>query len=1182
VVRVVCPKCFSEYSVDPSHLGRTGHCTKCDTRFVLSPSPEAVTRTFRRSERRSAETSRGEDVEGAETWKIGDIILDIYEVKPLRPDKPFAEGGMGVVYRVHHHGWNIDLAVKSPKVSEFRSEEGKQSFERECEAWINLGLHPNIVTCYYVRRIGGIPRVFAEFVEGGTLWEWIRDRRLYEGGRQRSLQRILDIAIQFAWGLHHAHEQGLIHQDVKPENVLMQGEVPKVTDFGLARARWAATSAPSDSTKASLAVSWGGMTPAYCSPEQLQAAIQAESAVPVDDRVKLSRRTDIWSWALTVLAMFLGRTPCRFGGHTGAEVFETYRKQGPPERFLPKMPAGLIELLNRCFRKNPEERPRDMLEISDWLRQIYRETVGNRYPRQQPVAAELKADTLNNRAASLLDLGKLEEALRLFNLAWEEHLWQPQVTFNRGLLEWRYGRITDTEFVQQMEELCRTRPQSWEAFYALGLAQLERHEAQAALSAFEEAERLGGGGEVRAAIEQVRLLAPEAPRCLRSFAGQPPFVTGVFLGERQDRVLSGLDGRSLRLWEAATGRTLTTIEMPTLDGASNTSPDGRWQLRRRNGQTLIVQQSAMPDTAEVFRQVPWGAAGNILLPEGRHRLVVTDEGLIELRESQTGDLVRVFRGHTGPVRSLSVSRDVRWLLSGSSDKTLRLWEINTGRCLRTLRGHTDPITGVYLSPDARWALSCSTGRTLRLWYLGALTDPERRFVSPILLCYVTTSEEASRAQAQYADLVLNARMALANDRFAEALEFVRAARTLPGYRMTREAIELWNRVGSRCVRKYCRDGWCLQVLEGHAGEVRSVDVRSDYRWIASGGADATVRLWSTDSTEGSRRILVGHTDCVTVVRWSPSGRYVASAGWDKTIRIWDAESGEALRTLITGSPVSDLCWAPDGKLIYSAGWDRQVRSWEIETVQPVAVFRGAERHVHASTLTPDGSRLISAGEDPHLLVWDTQFPDRLQSLAGHNDWIMDVASSPDGRWAVSAGKDWTLRLWDLASGKCVRVFEGHEGQINSCCFTPDGRFLVSGGKDRTVRLWEVASAQCQRVFQGHAGAIWAVCVSSDGCRILSASEDETIRIWEVDWEYEFPGWADWHAQAQPYLEQFLRLRAKGISAGRIRPGQPLWSREDFLQLMQELQWRGFGWLRPEGVDSRLRELSRQVAPPRNA
>ena len=67
----------------------------------------------------------------------------------------------------------------------------------------------------------------------------------------------------------------------------MQGEVPKVTDFGLARARWAATSAPSDSTKASLAVSWGGMTPAYCSPEQLQAAIQAESAVPVDDRVKL-------------------------------------------------------------------------------------------------------------------------------------------------------------------------------------------------------------------------------------------------------------------------------------------------------------------------------------------------------------------------------------------------------------------------------------------------------------------------------------------------------------------------------------------------------------------------------------------------------------------------------------------------------------------------------------------------------------------------------------------------------------------------------------------------------------------------------------------------------------------------------------------------------------------------------
>src|SRR5579884_4172355 len=143
-------------------------------------------------------------------WEVGDVILGLYEVRE------FHEGGMGLVYRMRHRGWDLDLAVKCPRADFFRAERDKENFEREAETWVQLGLHPHTVTCYYVRRIEGIPLIFAEYVAGGSLADAIRDRRLYGGTPEWNLARILDVAIQFAWGLHHAHAQGFVHQDAKP------------------------------------------------------------------------------------------------------------------------------------------------------------------------------------------------------------------------------------------------------------------------------------------------------------------------------------------------------------------------------------------------------------------------------------------------------------------------------------------------------------------------------------------------------------------------------------------------------------------------------------------------------------------------------------------------------------------------------------------------------------------------------------------------------------------------------------------------------------------------------------------------------------------------------------------------------------------------------------------------------
>ena len=1185
-VTITCPKCLVQYTIREKHLGRSGYCKKCNTRFLLSRLSETM--TIAEAARKSGFSSASREVaeeDVPEVWNVGDVILGVYEVKRLYEErqrkKHYAEGGMGLVYRVHHRGWDLDLAVKSPKRETFEAERGKQNFERECKTWIDLGLHPNIVSCYYVRRLGGLPRVFAEFAEEGSLEDWIQNRKLYQGGPEKSLQRVLDVAIRFAWGLHYAHEQGVIHQDVKPDNVMMIGGAPKVTDFGLAKARIAAGKAARETAPKSMMVSWGGMTPAFCSPEQIDAALEIESGAPEEERTKLTRRTDIWSWALSVLAMFCGRAPCRGGGHTADVVFRAYRKKPPENEILPVMPSSLADLLARCFQRDPEDRPPRIDQIAAELIEIYRQVVGSDYGHQEPVTTELKADALNNRAASLLDLGKQEEAGKLLEEAWECRPWQPQVAHNRGLLLWRAGQITDTDLIHHLEELEKTRPDDWAAAYSMGLVQLERGEVGRAMEALEQAVALGGGCEIQDTLEVARPLRSIGLRSVRSFTDRPDSETDVYGSSDNRWVLLPVSDNTLRLCNTATGRLGLSFDTPSEDCPSiSTNSRGRWELSVEHEETLRLCNAEGGRRGRRFNAVYWGTQAPCETLDGRWRLSIdNEEFLLLLHKVATGEVVRTLRGHIGLVTAVFLSDDARWALSGGSDKTLRLWEVATGRCVRTIRGHAAAVTSVFLSADRRWALSRSADKTLRLWNLELLSSPEHRFVSPTLLCHVTSSEEAGRMQARFAELCASARAALETDRCGEAIELVRSARALPGYEVDRESLDLWSAAGSRSRRKGLLDAWCTQTFEGHTKDVRSVALSDDGRRALSGSWDKTLRLWDTDTGE-CLQILEGHTDSVRSVWMTPDGRRALSGSWDGTVRLWDLDTGHCVRSFLGhANNVSSVCLSADRERALSGSWDKTMRLWDVETGRCLQSFEGHAAYVNTVCLSADGRRALSGSEDRTLRLWDVATAECLWTLEGHTDWINAVCLSADGRQAISASKDWTLRLWDVATGRCEQILEGHTGLVTAVFLSADGRWALSGSKDKTVRLWELATGDCRRVLEGHTDMVNSVALTPDGHRALSGSDDWGLRLWELDWDYEFPGWTDWDEAARPYLETFLFLRCPFAEDGVHRTGKPEFNGDDLEQLFGELQRRGLGWLRPEGVQKELQKMVAQWQGP---
>ncbi len=314
--------------------------------------------------------------ETSEEWPCGMVLLDQYEVLGR-----LGSGGMGTVYLLSSLAGGERYAVKRVRPELIHEQQIRRIFMRELLTWSALPEHPHLTSFRFFRTLGGEVLIFAEYVDGGSLLSRIRR------GRIRTHAELLDLAIQTAWGLHMAHEVGLVHRDVKPGNILLTRDgIAKVTDFGLSRvrsgrvrepaARPAAapigTPGPLDPTVLdATSVSSGGLTLKYCSPEQACGQ-------------PLSRTTDVWSWGLTVLAMFTGDEFWRVG--LEAPEAPERGRSGEGEAGSLALPPEVGEGLRVCFRRDPAWRWRTLRDAARALQKCYEKLTGEPYPRRLPPA----------------------------------------------------------------------------------------------------------------------------------------------------------------------------------------------------------------------------------------------------------------------------------------------------------------------------------------------------------------------------------------------------------------------------------------------------------------------------------------------------------------------------------------------------------------------------------------------------------------------------------------------------------------------------------------------------------------------------------------------------------------------------------------------------------------------------
>jgi len=247
-------------------------------------------------------------------------------------------GAMAIVYKARQLSLDRLVAIKVLPKRFTQNPEYVERFYREGQAAAKLN-HNNIVQAFDVGEAGGYHYFVMEYVEGKTLYDDLAEGKIF------SEEETIDVAIQVAHALAHAHKRGLIHRDVKPKNIMIdQSGVVKLADMGLARETADIETAQTEEGKA-----YG--TPYYIAPEQIRG------------RIDLDGRVDIYGLGATLYHMTTGRVP--FVADDPTEVMRKHLKEQliPPDHINTSLSGGISEVIEVMLAKRRQDRYNDAEEL---------------------------------------------------------------------------------------------------------------------------------------------------------------------------------------------------------------------------------------------------------------------------------------------------------------------------------------------------------------------------------------------------------------------------------------------------------------------------------------------------------------------------------------------------------------------------------------------------------------------------------------------------------------------------------------------------------------------------------------------------------------------------------------------------------------------------------------------------
>lgn len=1019
---VRCPNCATKIEVDPEVAIADVKCDSCGSNFNFV------------GDNKPTQTTLGRGF-------IGHFQL-------LRK---IGSGGFGTVWLAYDSELDRQVAIKIP-IHGILARDEVDKFLREARAAAQLR-HPNIVGVHEIGKEGDVIYIVSDLIKGQTLSQWLEKFK-------PSFRESAKLCIKICDALDHAHQQGVIHRDVKPANIMVDHDnQPHLMDFGLARREMGELTITIDGQVMG--------TPTFMSPEQARG--EAHSA---------DRRSDIYSVGAIFYLLLTGELP--FRGNARMVMHQILNDEPAAPRSLNKhIPRDLEVITLKCLEKLPEKRFRSASELSDELkrflngRAIQSRAVSpverawrwcKRKPAVTALLCMLALVAIVSPIIAFQQFWTIRQAqqdrlardriLYAASLSWAAKLWsenRPGEAMSKirqcpeylrgsefhlleGIIQTRAETLYKQEdSIPQLTVLSNGTIISADYGGTINLYDLDlknvtntikeiRNIADISVHPNENSVALlTEDGKIRilglpgllddreeiSAFESVEIESAEA-----RFSPNGKYFASY--GSVSDDENSDETAQVVKVWDSTNWQVIHALTMP----AQSESSDLRFSI---DSNSVFLSTDAGSILHWKFLENAQQTSA-IVSNESLTCLAVSNDGtkLVSADENgqvfwwNTSDLAQIKmtpqKAHSDSVWSLAFSKDDRLLVSASADRSLKVWNTQTGMEINNIPGGDTSVV-------------C------------AVIDDAMQHI------YFGTQDGSAKSHP------------------------------------VKEPV-------------YCKTFTASNLLW-------SADTDDNCKFIVATIDPDSVLVWNNHG-ELLKTLQVEKGALVLEAAISKNGDLIAAVSDDGRLHIWDTRNFDHKFAQTTRGELWNVAISPDGLLIATAG-DKVAPSLQIwnRNGNLVASFdRYHQTDIMTVRFNDSGNLVVTGDRDGKVAIWNVKTRKRAYTLES-NDADVKCAAFAPGKNVVVVGCDkYRMLYWDFANESCKSIRTTAE--YNECiAWAPDGSRFATGGSDNAITFWHPVNLDQLLRLEVHGNYIYSLKFDGDGSRLLSADRNGLIKLWNI-------------------------------------------------------------------------------------